>query len=355
MMERYRTGLGLLVVMVATACTDPATDDDASGGTASGAGGHSGASTSAGSTTSSGGSSSSTGSASSATGSSSGTGGSAGDACPPFPEFPDEQCTGYEHTGVTLHTDGCPTKITTANATYDGCLFTDSIEVLAENVTITRSKVQGDVSPALGSEPYAGDLRGLTLIDVEIDGLDQAVDDSGIFGLNFSCLRCNIHGVGSPIRTVSNVKVTDSYLHDNSYGGASHNSGMSMRGDNIEVTHNNIRCDASWNCSGAFQIYAKDTDSGHIDNVLAQHNLFYSETGYCIYGGWTYDNGSLIGQASNVRILDNAFLSSAQWPDKVCGDIGASGGWPAPDQAAAAGDQWSGNYQYPNASATVDP
>jgi hypothetical protein len=228
----------------------------------------------------------------------------------------------------------------------DGCIF-----VKASNVTIKRSRIRKSCVEGSISAQF-GNFTNILIEDVEIDGLSQSIGDSGIGGANFTVNRANIHHVGSSIRAYGNVKVSDSYLHDNSYGGESHNSGISMRGDNIEATHNTIRCDASWNCSGAFQIYAKDVDTTHIDNVLAQNNLFYTSTGYCVYGGWTISD-SQPGTVSNIRILNNAFLATTQWPDKICGDIGASAGWPTAAQCPTC--QWTGNYRYPTQSNVVTP
>ena len=299
--------------------------------------------------------------------------------CPAFPAFPDENCTGYKHTGVALQPENA-TKfkglftygpdgnivITTPGTVIEGMDADNCIFVRANNVTIKRSRVRATCVEGSISTPDSTNYSNVIIEDVEIDGLRQSTGNSGISGQGFTCRRCNIHDVGSSIRAYGAVRLYDSLLHKNSWGGDSHNSGMSMRGSNIGAEHNVIRCDALWNCSGAFQIYAKDVEpSRHIDNIYAFNNLFYSSTGYCIAGGW-FNSAGQVGTVSNIRIYDNAFKSSTGWPDsgpgypahpgwpnEVCGDIGASAAWPTAEQCPSC--QWTGNYQFPDRSKIVNP
>jgi len=90
------------------------------------------------------------------------SGGSGTLTCPPLPAFPDANCTGWQHTGVTLKTvpgqltsgtgwewDGSPfnyVKVTGSNVTLDGldisgCVY---IDVGVTNVTIKRSRITGN-------------------------------------------------------------------------------------------------------------------------------------------------------------------------------------------------------------------
>jgi hypothetical protein len=307
-------------------------------------------------------------------GNSGGTGGGSGGSggttsgCPALPAYPDASCTGWEHTGVTLTTitpstpvDGAyfdpdgNMNVTEDGKVIDGIRFDGCIFIRADNVTIKRSLLtrgwcaEGTISAQLGS------YTNITIEDVEIDGENEDPGFSGISGNNFTCLRCNIHNVGTPIRAAANVTVTDSYLHDNSFGGSSHNTGMSMHeGGNVIVRHTNIRCNAGGNCTGAFEINSRDSyiNTGVvIDDVLLENNLFYTDTGYCLYGGWDNHMGTPT-HATNIHVINNAF----QYTASTCGDLGVVANWaPTSGNAASAGNVWSGNFVYPNKSNLISP
>lgn len=292
-------------------------------------------------------------------------------ACPAYPAFPDENCTGYQHTGVTLTnassvpgltylTDG-RLVLNTEGQVIDGLQIDVCVEIRAKNVTIKRSKISGSCSegsvnargPAVSSANY-------TLIqDVEIDGLNESFTDSGIAGEYFTCERCHIHRTGTHARPGGYAIIRDSYLHDNHYGGSSHNSGVSMHDDgNVDIIHNTIRCDASANCSGGVQMYAKDRDLGWLPdkvlrNINIQNNKIYSETGYCINGGWESS-----GSTANIQVTNNVFWPTSPTqafpnPTNSCGDLGPTAAWPTTQQMAANNIVWSGNKN--TSGVTINP
>lgn len=214
-------------------------------------------------------------------------------SCPAFPRFPDEECTGYRHTGVSL--EPCPNRIEDDGVTLDGCRFSRNLTVVAENVTITRSLVEGRVLATSGTDWSLGNLR---LVDVEIDGGGEVVPDLGIaIGQHdYTCIRCHIHGTGRGAHLGNNVHVEDSYLHDWVYTDGAHQTAMSSHaGSNYVVLHNNLVCNHRDGCSAAFALYP---DFGPVDDVLVRNNLFNAHGHYCVYGGW---------EATNVRFIDNRF------------------------------------------------
>ena len=280
-----------------------------------------------------------------------------------LPAYPDASCTGWEHTGVTLTTittasdvDGAyfdpdgNLNITQDGKVIDGIRFDGCIFIRADNVTIKRSLLtrgwcaEGTISAQLGS------YTNITIEDVEIDGENEDPGFSGISGNNFTCLRCNIHGVGTPIRAATNVRVTDSYLHGNSFAGSSHNSGLSVHeGGDIVLQHNYIRCDAGFNCTAALELNSKDSydETGAVLNdITIENNRLYSASGYCMYGGWDTSQTRNPGgpaHATNIKVLNNAF--------DACNDLGPLANWaPTLGEATAAGNLWSGNFVYASGS-----
>lgn len=235
--------------------------------------------------------------------------------------FPDENCTGWRHTGVTLHTCGDPpgsaTHLETAGATYDGCLFRDAVVIQAANITIRRSWIQGTVYPhgdmrTTGDQP---DCKGLKLIDVEVSpapGQSADRDRAGVGNcFNKSLLRVDVHGTASGIHVSDFNSIIDSYSHDfadtGSHGAAA-GTGQDM-GNHSIIAHNNLNCsrtNGAPHCSAALSLYDEPT----LDDVLVQQNLFNSVSGFCAYGGNT---------GTNIRFVDNTF---GQRYFSTCGPFG---------------------------------
>jgi hypothetical protein len=250
------------------------------------------------------------------------------EVCPQFPEFPDENCTGWRHTGVTLRP--CPNVITQDGTTLDSCRFGPDLEIQARDVTITRSLVEGTVYAT-----YLTDwsLGGLRLVDVEIDGGDRVVDgrSAAIGNDDYTCLRCHIHRSERGANLGRNVHIEDSYLHDWFEAPGAHQTAIgSNGGQDFTIIHNHLECLTPDGCSAALSLY-EDFDS--IENVLIQHNLFNTNGSYCTYAG---QNGT------SIRYIDNIF--GTKFYDR-CGQYG-----PVTDFRPNAGNVWRGN-RYPDGSA----
>ena len=253
-----------------------------------------------------------------------GSGSTGPEVCPGFPQFPDESCTGWRHTGVTLR--DCPNVITQNGATFDGCRFGPDLEIQAADVTITRSLVEGTVYAT-----YLTDwsLGGLQMIDVEIDGGDRVVDgrSAAIGNDDYTCIRCHIHRSERGANLGRNVHIEDSYLHDWFENPGAHQTAIGSNGGrNFTVVHNYLECMTPDGCSAALSLY-EDFDS--IDNVLIQNNLFNTNGSYCTYAG---QNGT------NIRYIDNIF-GTKFYPR--CGQYGA-----VTDFQPNQGNVWRGN-RYP--------
>lgn len=272
-----------------------------------------------------------------------GGGGGGGDAgtppgeCPAFPAFPDENCTGWEHTGVTLTdctnlTDNGYIWDDNPIKTFDSCYFSKSLTIQAANVTITRSQVHGHVSTHW-SNNY--DFRNLTLRDVEIEqeGV-QDITNAAVAGHNYSCLRCNVHHTLSGMHFGNNTTIRDSYTHDFQWRDEAHGAGIGTgqdHGTNSSIIHNNIQCNRISGppiCSSALSIYPED-DNGDgitVHNVQVEKNLFNATGAYCVYAV------SIAG--SNINFIDNYF-GKKFYPE--CAGYGPVTGY------GPAGGQWINN------------
>lgn len=257
--------------------------------------------------------------------------------CGPFPRFPDETCTGWRHTGVTLR--DCPTTITEPGATLDGCRFTGGLEIEAADVTITRSRIEGLVRPR-------ADLQNLRLVDVEIDGtgrIDPSNPDSqlAIGNNNYTCIRCHIHATGRGANLGSNVHIEDSYLHDFPYMNGKHMTAIgSNGGSHFTILHNNLECSVT-GCSAALSFYG---DFAPISDVLVQHNLLNTTGSYCTYAGSVSSKEYPVG--TDIRYLDNRF--GKKFRDK-CGQYGPVTSW-----RDGGGNEWRGN-AWLDGSGPVEP
>lgn len=230
--------------------------------------------------------------------------------CPAYPAFPDQNCTGWRHTGVTL-TDCTPLTdngyIWDGQQTvFDSCYFSTNLTIQAANVKITRSQVHGVISYHW-SNNYS--FRGLQLIDVEVEqeGYPSGSAGVAISGSNWSCLRCDAHHTVSGMHFGDNTHIRDSYTHDFYWQDGSHGAGIGTgqdHGSNSTIIHNNIQCNRVNGppiCSSALSIYPEDDNGDGItlSNVQVEKNLFNATGAYCVYAV------SIPG--SNINFRDNYF------------------------------------------------
>ncbi|HVI69414.1 MAG TPA: hypothetical protein VM581_03055 [Magnetospirillaceae bacterium] len=264
--------------------------------------------------------------------------------CPPFPAFPDENCTGWQHTGVTLHE--CETDqgyIWDSNLEFDSCYFPQPLTIYGSNIRITRSQIHGTVTPHW-SKSY--DFTGLTLIDVEIEQTDVVdINSAAIAGHNYTCLRCNVHDTLSGMHFGDNTTIRDSYTHDFQWRDEAHGAGIGTgqdHGSNSFIIHNNIQCNRISGppiCSSALSIYPED-DNGDgitIHNVQVEKNQFNATGAYCVYAV------SIPG--SNINFIDNYF-GKKFYP--YCAGYGPVAGYDYP------GGLWLNNV-WADGSGPVDP
>lgn len=238
--------------------------------------------------------------------------------------FPNSSNTGVP-SGVSLAP--CSRDLSTDGATYDRCLFASGIALNANNVTITRSKIVGDIT---------GDYkpRNLSLTDVEIDGENAQTDAfNGTFG--YTCLRCKVHNVAKCF-SGQGFRVEDSYCYDLYGWGDSHNEPVLGSGTSpLILRRNNLV--ANWNgstsgggMSSVVSFYSHGQSWGPVDNIIVEGNRFESRSGaaVCVYAGNTTDY-----HPTNVRFVDNVWAGG---PSGGCGS-------PVIGWQRGAGNVWTNN------------
>lgn len=253
-------------------------------------------------------------------------------SCPAYPAFPDANCTGWQHTGVSLTTYTGPTTITTAGTVIDSKQINSSITIAANNVTIKRSQVNGQIF-------ISGSTRtGVLIEDVKIDAGNVSSDAAG------QCIGGNSGSAGGAtadgfiIRRVDmsgcaqgvygrGFTLEDSYIHDLYGSGAAHNEAILGHTGQIVIRHNNLFAGFNANSNGGAMsaVIALYTHSSFWDdingatvekNYLKTDNSGTGQAGYCFYGGNSTDNS---GNASNTVYKDNVWDLGSK---NICGWAG---------------------------------
>jgi hypothetical protein len=245
--------------------------------------------------------------------------------CPAFPAMPDGSCTGWRHTGVTLHP--CDASAGLNPGIYDSCLFTGAVNVNGPGVVINRSEVDGVVEYRYGD---SGSLRGITLTDVEIDA-HTWLGPAAIGNNDFTCTRCNIHGGTRGAGIGSNVVIQDSYIHDFTYTAGDHQTAVGSNGGaHNRFIHNwlicsNVNDPTNFGCSAALSLYG---DDGPNDDYTIQYNRLDSGSSYCAILGNT---PAKPGPATNIDFEHNVFgdMFTAYWhvPAHSCSQYGPYQAW----------------------------
>lgn len=277
--------------------------------------------------------------------------------CPAFPAFPDASCTGWAHTGVTLTTvhvgdtgagwsaetvGGDPVfYVRTSGAVIDSLNIPMCVKVIADNVTIKRSKIACASFYTVNTSDPPTFFSGLTLQDDEIDGLSTGAGIAVMGTANATYTRLDIHGFGSSgPRLATGDTLQDSYIHGFVCSPPDHSAGTSANdgGTGITIQHNNI--DISTGADGcASAAIELAEDFGTYNGVLIQNNLVNGGA-YCMYVAQTLTS-------QNVRVENNHF---GRVYYSTCGGFG-----PAAQVAAGTkGNTFTGN-TWDNDGTTVSP
>ena len=212
--------------------------------------------------------------------------------------FPDALNTGVP-AGTALRIYTGPSTITTNGADLSGYIFTSTLTIAANNVTIENSKfdVSGTCIQIENADLQTNQYTGTLIKNCEMAGETNGVvvgNNLAIQGANLTVLNCNIHGYAKDINCEgSNITVEGSYLWNESAGGT---------GAHLE----NIICDgvgSNFNFSNNTLVNTQDntttifnaTDFGSSSNVTINGNLLYGGASYTLY----------VGALNNVSVTNN--------------------------------------------------
>lgn len=266
---------------------------------------------------------------------------------PPPAGFPDASNTGWQHTGVTLHTvhvgdsgpgwsaetvGGNPVLYVRSNgAVLDSLNIPMCVKVIANNVTISRSRIACASYYTVNVSDPPTYYSGLTLTDDEIDGLgDTSTPGIAVMGnANATYLRDDIHGFGSSgPRLDSGDLLKDSYIHGFVCNPPDHSAGSSANdgGSGIVVEHNtlDIRINGNTGNQCASAAFELAPDFGSYNGVTIDGNLFAG-------GAYELYTGESTGKAINISVTNNVFVRGAY----VYG--------PVAQRQDGGGNVWSGN------------
>jgi hypothetical protein len=251
---------------------------------------------------------------------------------------------GPDNTGVPLGTvlttyDG-PCTITVAETVIDSKIVNCSLAVMAANIVLRNSKVNGSV--ILDTNRTDSSLWSLTIQDSEVDAGTDPISAVG-WG-NVAVIRSNIHGGATAVQCEENsisCLVQDSYLHGQYLPDDQpwHLGGfLSDGGQNITLRHNYVVCDHAANslgtgCTGDINLIP---NFAAINGALIEHNLFGAnmDLAYCTYGGER--SNSPTPHSYNVAYKDNVFQRGKS---KICGAYGLVTGF----NIKNTGNQWINN------------
>ena len=216
--------------------------------------------------------------------------------------FPNALNTGVP-AGTALKIYTGPSTITTNGADLSGYIFTSTLTIAANNVTIENSKfdVSGTCIQIENADLQTNQYTGTLIKNCEMAGETNGVvvgNNEAIQGANLTVLNCNIHGYAKDINCEgSNITVEGSYLWNESAGGT---------GAHLE----NIICDgvgSNFNFSNNTIVNTQDntttifnaTDFGSSSNVTINGNLLYGGASYTLY----------VGALNNVSVTNNVMAA----------------------------------------------
>ncbi|MGY3034422.1 hypothetical protein ACVIIV_003592 [Bradyrhizobium sp. USDA 4354] len=208
--------------------------------------------------------------------------------------WPDATNTGVS-AGVTLTPYYGDLVINTAGAVISGLDIHGSVYINAPNVTLENCKVTTDAFYAVR---VATGVTGAVIQHNEINGVGSGNDgDYGIMGQG-TFIANNIYNVENGIGVDGgNTLIQDNYIHDMIASGSPHYDGISIDGNNYDITirHNTVINDHTQ--TAAIMI---DNYFGPVSNVVVDNNLLYGG-GYNIYSSAQFNGGSVTG----VSITNN--------------------------------------------------
>jgi len=295
-----------------------------------------------------------------------------GSGCPPYPAFPDETCTGWRHTGVALravpgsltqgsgwHWQRGAVVVDKRGAVLDGLDIAGCVRVVADDVTLRRSRVSCRDYYLVKTVDPPRHFTGLLVEDVELDGMGALNGSTGIAFDSYTARRVDAHGLSSlAFKMGSHTVVEDSYVHDFACGRQDgvitndllHQAGIGTNGAaaDMVIRHNTVdlgRAGAAC-LSGAIANYQ---DFGTFDRLVIDRNSIDAAGGYCLKAGVRQPGHP---DATGVRVTDNVFGRDYS---AGCGSYGPVSNWGPGPRNVWSGNTWGGGAAATDEHAVGDP
>ncbi len=235
--------------------------------------------------------------------------------------------------GLTVYANG-NVKIT-KSGTFENLLIKGRLDIKADNVTIRYSRIEANPNPwdlntdptsysqcqALGAGTFREavsvyDNKNLLVEDSEIAVVRKSIYISnGIHGSGYTLRRVNISGsvdgIGIFNKTVANVLVENSFIHDlyagpYEYGRGctpSHSDGIQIHyGDNITIRNNTLRANTVSSTNSNAGIMINQASSYYTSGVTISNN--WIDYGACSIN---VHDGNKSPTILNLAILNNQF------------------------------------------------
>jgi hypothetical protein len=195
--------------------------------------------------------------------------------------FPGAHNTGVP-AGVTLTPFGLNRRVTTDNAVIDGKDIVGCLTIVADNVTITRSRIR--CGGPHGIRVLDG-FTNLVVEDSEIDGSSGEISAAVCCG-NYTLRRVDIHDVMDGPRLGDNTVIEDSWIHDLKRVPGSHNDALQIqRGTNVTVRRNNLQAYNAVTKDPMNAVLMVGSLTGDVTNFRFEHNLVNGGN-YTIFAGY---------------------------------------------------------------------
>ena len=278
------------------------------------------------------------------------------------PGYPTRETTGCHHPGVTLTAYAGPTTISVDNTVIDAKLISESLHVVANNVTIKRSTIV-----FAGAYGIQVDGANCLIEDVEITVPAANLGDSGraVSGTGFTCRRICVHDMprgvgiwGDGTSSSPAVLIEDSYIDDLRAETSDHTTAIATwgGGNNVTIRHNTLGNGppggAPTGIVSAYQDFGPngwDPPGWPNDNWKVTDNYFSGTT-----GGYDFTVGNSAGYAPNTNFQFGNNLFGDIYEAKG-GQYGIFGAWSDQPTNYRWNNRWYTPTTTPGRSGTLIP
>lgn len=231
-------------------------------------------------------------------------------SCPPFPAFPDRNCTGVP-AGRPLTTVNGDYSTSRDGQSIDGLLIAGALIVRHDNVTVSNSRIKGYVDHRTH--------RNLVLRDVDLGPDACPASNNGgrrlIVGDNgYTLIRARLHHNGDDLLIVGGgapVLIQDSLIHQTCFYPDDHLDAVQFYAPgqvgNLSILHSDIDA-RPVNSSGYGNAAVFWADRPGAGSSLTIRESRLAGGGYTLA---PYDSG--LGSGVTIEVSDTRFVRGSQW------------------------------------------